>query len=79
MKIFCLFSVANNYDQPDNNLVCWWRERPSIETLAKALGESFPSRSDNDTLAIVKVWSGDVARLHEVDYRLEEVGEGEHS
>ncbi len=77
MKIVCLFSVENNYDQPQNNLICWWREKPSIETLAKALDLRFPASSDSETLAIVKVWSGEGARIIETDYRLEEVEEGE--
>lgn len=78
MKIVCLFSVENNYDQPNNNLVCWWREKPSIETVAKMIGETFPCRDDNDTLAIVKIWSGEGARIHETDYRLENVEEGKN-
>lgn len=77
MKIFCLFSVENNYDQPANNLVCWWREKPSIEALASALEMKFPAKDDEDTLAVVKIWSGDGARIFNADYRLEEVSEGE--
>lgn len=77
MKIFCLFSIDNNYDQPPNNLVCWWSKKPSIPELAKAIGVSFPAPLDEDTLAIAKIWSGKHAGdIDTVQYRLDEVEEG---
>ena len=75
-KIICLFSVENNYDQPEFNLVCCWPEKPSIEAVAAALGETFPGRDDADTLAVVNIWSGTSARVLNTDYRLEEVEAG---
>lgn len=76
MKIWCAFSVENNYDQPDNNLVCWWEDKPTLEQLANALGFQFPASEDETTLAIVKIWSGDSMRINETRYRLELVASG---
>ena len=72
-----LFSVENNYDQPDNNLKCLWVDKPTLEELAKAMGTVFPNSSDDVTLIIVKVWSGSDERLGNTDYRLEDVKFGE--
>lgn len=74
--IWCAFSVDNNYDQPNNNLVCWWPTKPSIEEFSNALGYSFPTNDDDTTLAIVKAWSGTPSRIIETDYRLEETKSG---
>jgi hypothetical protein len=79
-KIWCLFNVANNYDQPDFNLVAWWREKPSLEVLASTLGIDFSKpASDNHVVAVVGVWTGNGSgRLPYSDtvFRLEEVSEG---
>lgn len=76
-KIYVLFSIDNNYDQPENNLVAWWHEKPSLELLANALGGSFPSINDERTLSIVKIWSMDSCqRIEDTDYRLECIGPG---
>ena len=74
--MIALFSIENQYDQPDNNLVAIFKEKPSIELLAKALGKSFPCDKDSDTLAIVNIWNNESKegyRLGDFDYRLEEV------
>jgi len=71
--MIALFSVANEYDQPRNNLVCLWKDKPSLETLCKDLGWKFPSDSDEDTLAIVNLWQGKEVRIGNTDYRLETV------
>lgn len=77
MAIVCLFSVDNNYDQPDHNLVCFWSKKPSMVQLAQMLGiQSWPNDRDEDTLAVVKVWQGHSVRIGNADFRLEEVEEG---
>jgi hypothetical protein len=73
--IWCLFSVEQNYDQPDNNLVCWWREKPSLETLFNTIGVEMGKRDDT-TVAIVKIWAGDPQDVDTTLYRLEAVSEG---
>lgn len=74
-KAWFLFSVENNYDQPPNNMVCWWSEKPKLEEVAKAIGQAFPNGSDEGILAVVRVWSGDVVRHMGSNYRLREVSE----
>lgn len=77
MKIWCLFSVDCNYDQPDNNLVCWWQEKPSLETLFKALGVEL-GKDDVTTVNAVKIWTGERLQIRpgDTEYRLEDVAEG---
>lgn len=78
MKIWCLFSVDCNYDQPDNNLVAWWQERPSIEKLANFLVVKL-GQNDEETVNLVKIWGGGSEQLQsrgDTSYRLEEVAEG---
>lgn len=77
-KIWCLFSVDCNYDQPNNNLVCWWNGKPSIETIAKLMGVKWGACPDEHIVAVVNVHTGKVASLTKegTDYRLEEVTEG---
>ena len=76
-SIVCLFSVDNLHDQPNNNLICFWHDKPAMEAVAQALGVSFPASDDEDTLAVVKIWSGETVRLAETDYRLQTVEPGE--
>jgi len=76
-KIWCLFSIENNYDQPEHNLVCWWKDHPSIEQVAKGLGLSFPHKEDNITLNIIKIWQGERLQIANGDtcYHIKEVSE----
>lgn len=64
MKIWCLFSVDNEYDQPANNLVCWWMIKPSMSRLIEVLGT-------HDDISLNQLLVGKVIRLLDVDYRLE--------
>ena len=64
MYIYLLFSVENNYDQPPNNLKCIWKEKPTIEQVAKAINQSFPSDSDKTTLNLVNLWNGKEVRIN---------------
>lgn len=74
--IWCLFSVEHNYDQPDNNLVAWWREKPGFETLAEAM--DLPFTADANILAVVKVHQGseETVPTSQTSFRLECIGEG---
>lgn len=76
MKIWCLFSVENNYDQPSNNLICWWKDKPSIQTIAEALKVKFEGGEDETIIKVVRIHQGGDARFWNTDYRLEEVEEG---
>ena len=76
MKIWCLFSIDNNYDQPDHNLCAWWSGKPSFQMLAKELNLVFPGVSDEQTLLIVNLWQGMRVEHCQVQFRLREIGEG---
>lgn len=76
MSMIALFSIDNQYDQPDNNLVALFENKPSLELLAKALNTTFPASTDSDTLTIVSIWN-DIDkyshRLNDANYRLETI------
>ncbi len=76
MSIWCLFSVENNYDQPENNLVAWWNQKPTIEKLAEGMDMEI-GEDDEITVLIVNVWSkGRGTAPGGTRYRLEPVAEG---
>ena len=77
-KMKALFSIANAYDQPKNNLEYLFEEHPTLEQLAKAMHIKFPCGSDEATLTIVRLWEGTEIRWGETDYRLETVQFGKH-
>lgn len=71
-----LFSIENQYYQPDNNLVALFEEKPSLELLAKALNISFPCSNDTDTLNVVNIWNsidGVSYCINDTNYRLETI------
>ena len=76
--IWCLFCIVNEYDQPNNNLVAWWQNKPSFVQLAEAMGENFPSHDDCLTLLITRVWSGGehINYKNSDHWRLELIPEG---
>lgn len=75
MKVWALFSIENQYDQPDNNLVKLYKDKPSFETLATLLfpNDSFRELSDEQIAKIEKILRGDEARIFDFDYRIEKV------
>lgn len=81
--MLALFSIANEYDQPDNNLVALFKEKPSLPALAKAIGVDFPSKDDNITLAVVAIWNSvdttEGIRIGQTDFRLETINFTDHN
>jgi hypothetical protein len=84
--IYCLFSVQNNYDQPNNNLVCWWPEKPDFCTfcnafeinITPAMGILEALEKAGSILTELKaVYDGRAARIYDADYRLERVTNGQ--
>jgi hypothetical protein len=89
-SIFCLFSIDNNYDQPDNNLVAWWPKRPNIAQVAAVLELDIKpitlsetadnyyeiSRIAETIVAITKILQGRDVSLMGSDYRLQETQPG---
>jgi len=79
MKIWCLFSIANNYDQPRNNLVRWWSAKPTIEELARVMGSPLGKADDEEVVRVLSLWKGQEVRFpfDDSDYRIQEVAEGD--
>lgn len=67
--IWCLFHVAHDYNQPQNNLQAWFSSKPNSETLAEHLHTtlSHPDRKE----MVDKILNGGKSG----GYRLEEVTE----
>lgn len=68
-----LFSIANEYNQPSNNLVCLYDKQPSFDELAKVLNTSFPCVKEEDTILITKLWQGKEIKWGTTEYRLETI------
>lgn len=86
-NIYCLFSVDNNHDQPRNNLVCAWLEKPDFPTFCRAFGLNDDIGKMNvydaaikygETLKLIHlVYVSDYEqRIFGQDYRLEIIEEG---
>lgn len=67
--IWCLFSIACDYNQPDFNLDCWWSEKPDINKLSKVL----QLRID----ILVDLLNKNYVNVGGCNYSLMEVKEGE--
>jgi len=79
MYIWVLFSIANDYDQPDANLVAWWKDKPDYETILDILG--LVAYKDKKYTEIEDILNGKEVKVqhgHDTDYRLEQIGEGEY-
>ena len=73
-KIWCLFSIENDYDQPFNNLVTWWSEKPTVDKIANAIGLNVDVKQHHDCCG--KLYSGiRNVRISNADYRIEEIFE----
>jgi len=74
MIIWALFSVENEYDQPDYNLVTWRTEKPSFESLAVILDIHYDRNKGNFDIA--RILQGHEVTIGIYCYRLEKVKEG---
>ena len=43
MKIWILTQIANDYNQPENDLVAWWPEKPTKEQVGAAINWEYDS------------------------------------
>lgn len=85
-KIYCVFSVDNNYDQPENNLVIAWLEKPDLPEFSSAFGlpTDVKQMSVYDAIErfgelmqkISSVYRGNREKISSVEYRFEEIEEG---
>jgi len=74
MKIWVLFSIANDYDQPENNLVAWWTDKPTFDVLAKTLDITVDKQKGNPDIG--RILQGQERRIGNTNYRLREIEEG---
>lgn len=72
-KIWCLFSIDNEYYQPGHNLVFWSHSKPSFERLRNILNVK-PDK-DDDIISVVRILDGKEARINNTDYRLKQIDE----
>ena len=75
MKVWAIFSIDNDYNQPDNNLVALYKEKPTFEQLLKRFYDSSELRDleEYEIIGIVGLLSGKEYNFCSVRYRLEEV------
>ena len=70
-KIYCLFSVTNEYNQPQNNLVGWWADKPTQEQVSEATGYVVTSK-----VVVSLACNGYYRESGDTEYRLEVKNEG---
>lgn len=81
MTIWTLFSIANEYNQPKNDLRAWWSTKPTFRQLSDMLEKCVDLEHD----ALDRVWQTIVGKIYrgleqyigQSMYRLEEIEEGE--
>lgn len=74
MKIWCLFSIENNYDQPMNNLEAFWSHKPTFGDVKKLLDPELKYYVSADSI-YDKLSRGEEVRFGGADYRIEEIQE----
>lgn len=75
MKAWAIFSIENNYYQPDNNLVALYKDKPTFEQLLSrfANGRELGELEEYEIIGIVSLLSGGKYKTFDCEYRLEEV------
>jgi len=68
-NIWCLFHIAKDYNQPKNNLICWWSVKPTPTQIANKM--EIGLQYEGATERVNNVLNG----REEDGYRLEEVKE----
>lgn len=72
MKIWALFSIENEYNQPPNNLIKLYNQKPHFNDLKKVFLEMEPF-SKFRAEDIGNVLRGNETRIGNADYRLEQI------
>lgn len=76
MSIWCIFSLSNNYDQPPNNLVAWWKDKPDLTMLAREFFNKELTDMDNDEVVMtVELWQGRKIDYSNTAYLLKHIKE----
>lgn len=81
-KVWVLFSVANEYAQPEHNLVAWWIEQPSCVDLEKVIraednfSEKETKKRFHDLIGMVQRGCNVRFKSTDIDYELRQIEEG---
>ena len=75
MKVYAIFSIANNYKQPENNLEILFQNKPNFENLKTFFFDylSIDELRNSDIMFLVDLMRGKSVRLVYTEYRIEEV------
>lgn len=73
-RIWVLFSIIDDYNQPDANMVAWWENKPTFEMVATAMGIGVNTEVGNSKVR--RVLRGKEVGYKYANYRLRYVGEG---
>lgn len=76
MKVWAIFSIENQYYQPENNLEKLYKSKPSYEQLVDFFFSQTENLTEQEDMDIRRILSGEEVRpLNEygADYRIEEV------
>lgn len=77
MKVWALFSIENEYDQPDNNLEGLFHHKPTFEELAKFVtGKTLTELSESGLIKVVEILKGEATVWGSFQYRLREIEVG---
>lgn len=73
-KVWAVFSITDEYYQPDNNLVILYKQKPSFEQLVDLLfkGRKIEELSEDELIWTVDLLRGKV-EFYGIEFRLEEV------
>jgi len=72
--IWCLFSIYNEYNQPNDNLEAWWSQKHTFNMLSKVLNIKVDKEKGNKYIG--QLLKGQEVRMNNADYRLHTVKEG---
>jgi hypothetical protein len=80
MEIYCLFCVANQYYQPNNDLVCFWSKPPTFAQIAIAIfgSEKITKTEQGFVGKILRREKAKHPKWHD-DYRIETLKEAENT
>ena len=75
MKVYAIFSIANNYGLPENNLEILFQNKPNFENLKTFFFYqlSIDELRNSDIMFLVDLMRGKSVRLVYTEYRIEEV------
>ena len=78
-QIWMLTYAVNDYDQHGSYPIAVFEEKPTFTEIARFIGVEFPSKDDNETLLVTKVWEGEETthEHHDISYLLEKIGFGD--